>query len=262
MKLNSFRARRTLRPGVVRVDARLTDFRFPAHSHDHVCIGLMQSGEKTSRYGLHRHTVQPGDVVLVNPGEVHDGRPSGRLVRRYCMLEIEADALKGLCITAGRRALPEFDQPVIRNQEIQQALRRWLVALSGADQGRESECAAAFLGRFARIRRLRPTTASDLAHRASKRLRDAAPQADCIGDLATDIGVSRYQLIRAFKATFGLTPEDYRRQLRIERARQLLTGRSSLAEVAVDAGFADQSHMNREFTRLTGLTPGRYRQAL
>ncbi|HTQ43231.1 MAG TPA: AraC family ligand binding domain-containing protein, partial [Polyangiaceae bacterium] len=70
-------------PGVTLVRAELDDFAFPVHSHDHVVVGLATAGEHTSRYGLRRYDIGLGDVLLVNAGEVHDGRPSGGRGRQH-----------------------------------------------------------------------------------------------------------------------------------------------------------------------------------
>lgn len=253
----------TARPGVVGVDARLSRFAFPAHSHDHVCIGLMLDGAKTSRYGLRRHTVEAGDLVLVNPGEVHDGHPADRGVRVYTMLEVEIGALARLCRDSlGRDAL-EFERPVLRDPVARGAVLRWIAALRGGDALAERDAAAAFLGAlpWRRDRAAGAAATRDLAARVAARLREAGPGTDTLGDLALAIGASRYQLIRAFRRVFGLTPEAFRRQLRVERARALLAGPDGLARIACDAGFADQSHMTREFRRLVGLTPAAYRAA-
>jgi len=79
---DSFIPHRILRPGITRVEAHLQRFAFPPHSHDHICVGLVWHGAFTSRYGLHRYTVERGDVLLVDAGEVHDGRPEGVRGRR------------------------------------------------------------------------------------------------------------------------------------------------------------------------------------
>ena len=95
-----------------------------------------------------------------------------------------------------------------------------------------------------------------------RRMREDYADADGIGDIAAETGVSRYALIRAFKRTFGLSPEDVRRQLRVERARVLLAGSAPLVDIAAAAGFSDQSHMTRELRRLLGISPAAYRRAL
>jgi AraC-like DNA-binding protein len=88
---------------------------------------------------------------------------------------------------------------------------------------------------------------------------DADPTARLsLTDLAAEVGVSRYQLIRGFARETGLTPHAYIMQRRIALARQLLLRRRDLAEVALLTGFYDQSHLTRCFVRHFGVTPLRY----
>jgi AraC family transcriptional regulator len=70
-----------------------------------------------------------------------------------------------------------------------------------------------------------------------------------------------YHFARQCKAATGLTPHQYVIARRVERARQLLQARTnlSLAEVALRAGFSDQSQFGYHFKRLVGVTPGRFR---
>jgi AraC-like DNA-binding protein len=80
-------------------------------------------------------------------------------------------------------------------------------------------------------------------------------------DLAAAAGCSRYAAYRAFRQAYGLSPSDYQRQLRVRAARRLLSAGAAPAEVAADAGFADQAHLTRWFRRYYGVTPGAYRAA-
>jgi AraC-like DNA-binding protein len=261
---NSFIAHRTARPGVVRVEANLADFAFPAHSHEHVCIGLVRGGEHDCRYGLRRYTVAQGDLMLVNPGEVHDGRPSGTCGRRYTMLEVDPGAFRSICCDALAKEWIEFGSAVVRDPRAAPALSAWLDALGGTDPLAERDASAMLLGLLAESAARGPSTgaANDLAARVVRRMREEDVNADGIGELAAETGVSRYTLIRSFKRAFGLSPEDVRRQLRIERSRVLLAGSAALADIAAAAGFADQSHMTREFRRLLGISPAAYRRGL
>ena len=77
--------------------------------------------------------------------------------------------------------------------------------------------------------------------------------------LAQTAGLSRYQLIRAFRAATGMTPHAYQLNANINRARSSLQAGSALAQVAHELGFADQSHFQRVFKAHAGITPGRYR---
>jgi len=79
--------------------------------------------------------------------------------------------------------------------------------------------------------------------------------------LATVAGVHRVHVARAFRDHLGCTVGDYVRRLRVQRACELLTGTSlSLPDVAMRAGFFDQSHMTRVVKRFLGATPAALRR--
>jgi AraC family transcriptional regulator len=87
---------------------------------------------------------------------------------------------------------------------------------------------------------------------------DASPS---LAQLAAVVGLNPYHFARQFKAATGLPPHQYVILRRVERAKQLLQAGTnlSLAEVALRAGFSDQSQFSRHFKRLVGVTPGRFR---
>jgi AraC family transcriptional regulator len=81
--------------------------------------------------------------------------------------------------------------------------------------------------------------------------------------LARQLGVHPVHLARAFRSAFHCTPGDYLARCRVGRAVQLLrTSGRSLADVALAAGFFDQSHLSRSFQRHLGITPQAYRRSL
>jgi AraC-like DNA-binding protein len=80
--------------------------------------------------------------------------------------------------------------------------------------------------------------------------------------LAAMTGLSRYQLIRHFDGAYGITPHAWLLQRRTELARERIRHGDALADAATAAGFADQSHMTRLFTRQFGFTPGAWQQAM
>jgi AraC family transcriptional regulator len=84
-----------------------------------------------------------------------------------------------------------------------------------------------------------------------------------LDEMAAAARLSAYHFARQFKAATGLPPHQYVIARRVERARLLLQqgGDLSLAEVATQAGFADQGHFSRHFKRLVGLTPGQFRMS-
>ena len=92
-------------------------------------------------------------------------------------------------------------------------------------------------------------------------LDDTFEQEWSLHNLAAEMGVHPVYLCRTFSEQFDCTLGEYIRKLRMLRAWQLLAiGDGTLAEVASQSGFADQSHFTRLFKKQFGLTPGGYRR--
>jgi AraC family transcriptional regulator len=82
-----------------------------------------------------------------------------------------------------------------------------------------------------------------------------------VADLAAEVAVHPVHLCRVFRTHFGVPLGSYVRQLRLDwTAVQLATADVPLCDLALQAGFVDQSHFTRAFKHQTGLTPARYRQ--
>ena len=80
--------------------------------------------------------------------------------------------------------------------------------------------------------------------------------------MAKHICISPYHMIRQFKTAVGLTPHQFQIQSRIRKAQKLLKTNKSVTEVALETGFCDQSHFNRYFKKIVGLTPKEYKKAI
>ena len=109
----------------------------------------------------------------------------------------------------------------------------------------------------------RPRATPGWAHLAYEALMDQAGSAHLsIADVARAAGVHPVHLARVFRHAWGCSPGELLRWRRAERAAELLAGTATpAAEVAAMVGFVDQSHMNRAFRALYGLTPSAWRRA-
>jgi len=102
-------------------------------------------------------------------------------------------------------------------------------------------------------------------------IRGTARMRECLNEDGLDVdletlaqraGLTKFQALRAFKRRYGLPPYQYQMCLRISTVRQMLLAGAPPAEAAAHCGFVDQSHMNRHFKRLIGVTPMRYAASL
>ncbi len=74
------------------------------------------------------------------------------------------------------------------------------------------------------------------------------------------ICVSSFHMIRQFKKEVGLTPHQFQIQCRIRKAQKMLLSDKTIAEVALDTGFCDQSHFVKCFKKIVGMTPASYKK--
>lgn len=79
--------------------------------------------------------------------------------------------------------------------------------------------------------------------------------------LAEELGMTEFQLIRAFRRQRGTTPYEHLVRFRVDMARKLLAEGAAIADAALSCGFSDQSHLTRIFKRYVGLTPRAFQVA-
>jgi AraC-like DNA-binding protein len=108
--------------------------------------------------------------------------------------------------------------------------------------------------------RLRSDTDQHYAVAAALELFEAERTAPRVRETAKYIGLSERRFIEVFKAEVGLTPKLFSRILRFQQTRMCIASRADLlwADLALDLGYFDQSHLIREFQEFAGLTPTKY----
>ncbi|SMC61865.1 AraC family transcriptional regulator [Rhizobium sp. RU36D] len=254
-------------PGL-RADWAESSHAFPRHSHDEYGIGVMLAGGQLSASGRGQVTAGPGDVITVNPGEVHDGIPAGGMPRRWAMFYLTPGLMAEMRIgLKGNSAEVEFEAPVLQQPDLCRALKSLQTQIADDDHhAPDASVQEGMLHLLSLV--IQPADRNRLSW-PSKKLRRVKemidddptgnPSLDC---LALEAGLTRFQTLRAFQRATGFTPHAYIMQPRFDLACGLLRTSAPLAEIAVSSGYSDQSHMNREFKRRYGLTPLAYRTAI
>ncbi|MFL6698650.1 MAG: helix-turn-helix domain-containing protein [Vitreoscilla sp.] len=238
---------------------------FPRHAHDTYGIGRLQRGMQRSWSAAGWVQAGPGDMLMVNPGEVHDGIPLDAAGRRWQMLYLSPALVEAAAaeVLASRGAVPMW-RPVARDAVLARAFERWHARLA-AGEGRLA-CDEAQVGLLAALllrqaQAVPERLASPSIARARERLDDDPATDPGLAALADEARLSRFQLLRAFARELGMTPHAYLVQRRLALARSLLDAGQSIADAAAAAGFADQSHLTRSFKRCLGYTPAAYARA-
>jgi AraC-like DNA-binding protein len=255
--------RRDAETGIETLRAWFRGHAYDLHVHDEYLIGFTEQGVQQFRCRRRLVSSTPGRVILMEPGEPHDGQSGEAAGFTYGMLYLPAPWLKARAAAAGGPPEPGFRQTLADDPALFQAVAGAFRMLHGGEGRLGRDQALEQLVR--RLCGVAGPGAGGLREPGVARARAALHDRfrDDIGldDLAAVSGLDRFRLTRAFKAGLGLSPHAYLVQLRLRAARRLLAEGAAPAAAAADAGFADQSHLGRWFRRAYGLTPAAYRRA-
>lgn len=238
-------------PGVTAVTAR-SNRQFARHTHDQFGIGVFKAGAQSSASGRGQVWRQAGDVITVSPGEVHDGIPVSSDGRHWRMLYLDPEAMARLTGCRG-----EFVRPDLRDASLAAAMRRLFHALTGAGLTLGAQSDLVILRQALQDNPPKRQMPAPVAQ-AVELLRDDPAAAVKLAELAAHAGLSRFHFLRSFAKATGLSPHAYQMQARLHLARRRIVQGQPLAQVAIEAGFADQSHLTRLFQRSYSMTPGTY----
>jgi AraC family transcriptional regulator len=219
--------------------------RLPRHSHPHGCIAVVVKGAVDKAFARLSGTATEGTVITMPPAEPHVdafGRAGARLV----VVESPAD-----------------DEVALG--------RDWTSLLIATKIARELEAPDPFtplaveglaLELAAAARRLTLTGAPPWLRSAREIALERALEPVSVVEIAAELEVDPRLLARGFHEHYGASIGEHVRNARLDwAATRLVQTDAPLATLALEAGFADQSHFTRSFKRRTGLPPGKYRRA-
>jgi AraC-like DNA-binding protein len=251
--------------GVELFRARLGGAAYETHRHDTYAVGLTDHGIQAFDYRGATRVSMPGEVVALYPDEAHDGRAGTAAGFGYRLIYVEparlADALRAI---HGRpEPLPFVAEPVSTSPRLARAIRAAFAAPL-EPVGADALIVALTEGLLAAERgggRRAPSRRVDAAAVERARLFLDAERTRVVrsAELEAVTGLTRYELARQFRLLLGTSPHRYLLMRRLDFARAAMRRGRPLAEVAAEAGFADQAHFTRAFKSAFGLTPARYR---
>lgn len=255
--------------GIESVRAHFRGHAYDAHDHDEVLVGVTLQGVQRFHCRRALHTSQPGRVILIEPGAVHDGHAPEAQGFTYAMLY-----LPQAFVTAALRArggsdispiLPSFRDTLTEDRQLAGAIQQAFTTIHGREGRLARDLGLDLLmGQLSRHVRLHPSSlradSPQQILRARDFLHEQMARDVSLDELACYSGIDRFRLSRQFKQQFGLSPHAYLVRLRLRAARERLAQGGSPAQVALEVGFADQSHLGRWFQRAYRLSPASYRR--
>ena len=250
---------------IVRYPARLL---MPSHDHDTTGVSLILAGGVYEEVGAVRVAAGFGDVVL---------KPSG--TRHADVFGPAGATLLAVTIKDAREAggdAPPRSWRWTRDAALARALLRLAACGTAQTQRRvrddvlpddAHDCAAELIAATQRVDRREGGPVPSWLHRAKEALEANPANGVPVAALARDAGVHPVYLARRFRAAFGCSIVEYRHALRVLAVAREMTASGAgtaapLQRLALEAGFADHSHMCRVFRAQLGASPLRFSRLL
>ncbi|MHC8394985.1 AraC family ligand binding domain-containing protein [Pseudomonas sp. LB3P93] len=256
--------------GIETLRAHFEGHAYDPHWHDSFLVGVTEQGVQQFNCRRAKHQSTPGKVFLLEPGDIHDGEAPTEDGFTYRMLYLDPQWLKrelsAVFDNAPDNSQLSFANTLASDTRLAHATSLAFQALHGGELKIVRQSALdSLLERLTSHLHWRTRYGEDprlplVAQKAREYLHANARHDIGLDQLAAVTGVDRFRLTRAFKAAYGMAPHAYLVQLRLAMARRLLARGEQPASVAMELGFADQSHLGRWFVRAYGLTPALYRK--
>lgn len=246
-----------------RIEAHFWGRAYSPHRHDTYTIGITLNGVQSFDYrGSTRHSL-PGQLVILHPDELHDGRAGDGGAFAYRAAYIEPALIQEML---DGKPLPFFasavsDAPALR-PIVASLLGDFDEPLSKLEQDDLLYDLAVELRKAAGATEPAAKANRSAALRARQYIDANIDQGFSLAELGSAIGYSRWQLSRDFRTLFGTSPYRYLVARRLHEARRHLLDGAGIADAAIASGFADQSHFGRLFKKQYGLTPNAWLDAM
>ncbi|MEX8517771.1 MAG: AraC family transcriptional regulator [Leptothrix sp. (in: b-proteobacteria)] len=242
------------------VQARMGPCGLAGHFHDVWSIGLILRGACRFSAGGVEYHAPTGSVFILPPYELHACGAASVDVA-YAVLYVEAAVMQqqaprlaALVHETAQRVWqahagvqPLFDEAAHLAQ--MSAACRWLIALERALVSTPPQTA---------IR----SSLTETLHPLQRLFHTRWAETIGLAEAELSLVGSRWHTIRTFRRTTGLAPGAYLRQLRVQKSRRWLTEGHSLADIALQLGFADQAHFTRTFKAVYGVPPNQLKKLL
>ncbi|AUU91014.1 AraC family transcriptional regulator [Enterobacteriaceae bacterium ENNIH3] len=244
---------------------------YPPHFHDEFVIAAFARGAQRTRICRQKGIAAAGTVMVIMPGEVH----TGEAVQRdegwdYCAFYPSQSLINDVAETVlkGRGDVNLGTEGMRHDPRIARRMLHAAQVLNASDDPLEKACVMyqilnILIGNYGErtVKGARQDVMRADIRKAIEFLHNSYAQTLTVKDIATVAGLSEFYFMRTFQAMTGLSVHQYLTQIRLVRAKGLLSRGISASQVASDVGFFDQSHLIKHFRAHFGTTPGLFAAA-
>ncbi|HKX26731.1 MAG TPA: AraC family transcriptional regulator [Blastocatellia bacterium] len=234
----------------------------PKHSHKQALFCFVMQGNYSEKYGRKARECRPANL-LFHPAEEQHAEHFHDSGGRSFVIEMDPTWLKVVSLPLKMAEEPsDFYGGV--HELVVRKLYKEFIQMDEASAMIIEGLMLELLGEASRCcSQKQVATPPRWLQQARELLRSRFAENLTLAEVAKNVGVHPVHLAQMFHKTYRLTVGDYVRTLRIEYAcHELVASEKPIVEIALAAGFCDQSHFTRTFKRSTGAAPSQYRESL
>ncbi|MCR2032660.1 AraC family transcriptional regulator [Anaerofustis stercorihominis] len=237
---------------------------FPNHFHDHYVIGLINEGNRTLTYGEKKYYIKSDDMILFNSYDNHDCRNEDNSLLKYIAVNIPKQSMEYLTYIIKDKNTLKFKYPIIKDMGLaKQFIKVHDMIMENENEMEREELFILFMDelidKYSKYKSLEITNENIKIQTIENYIKENYDKIISLDILSEISGFNKYSVIRSFTKIKGITPYRYIETIRINKSKELLKFNNDIVEVALKLGFTDQSHFTKTFKKLTGLTPGEYK---
>ncbi len=258
------------------VEARFvidSDYHYNEHFHETLSIGAIEKGQTQYKHQDKVYMLEPNQLAVINPYEVHSCNPQKDQSRTYHMTYLDKDWCKEIQINLFGHidnfilvSKVEIHDKFLFDKYIK--LNKLLLDKSAFYLEKEEKLQIFLIELFKKycdkdfqFKKLE-TNRTKIVKKAKEYIQKNIKNNISLKDISDELNISSFHLIKIFKTQIYITPHMFLLNEKISEAKKLITNKVNISEVAYDLGFSDQSHFNRVFKKIVATTPNQYKKSI
>lgn len=238
---------------------------YKEHLHDTFSIGINLQGESVYTNKDARYDLDKGMLAVVNPHTIHSCNPVQKTPNVYYMMYLDEQWCQGIqnSISEDITHFKEFPEDILYDEILYDEFKTLCETLFSEITYLEKEdflirFFTQFFGQY--LKDSKEKFEDAVFEDIKAYLNENFQQNISLTDLSSKFELNPFYIIRLFKTHLNTTPHAYLINIKINKAKELLKANHSIVDTALECGFADQSHLHRNFLKIVATTPKEYQQ--
>lgn len=243
-------------PDITVLSASMVDFRYKKHSHQEYALGVTLRGIQQYSLDGSFHSSYQNGVMLFNPEQPHDGMAHDKTGIDYVMLYIEPKLFSELL---ERKDKLRFSDPIVYDKRLEQKILNLSDAvLNEKDEALCNELLLSLADSFQPDLFENYKKDNALTIKAKEMIHSNLENVLKLDDICKELDISKYQFIRIFKTSTGISPYQYFLNCKVENAKLIIEETKDVYSAVAGCGFVDLTHLNKHFKSTYGITAYEY----